>query len=205
MVFFAAGFALLCGCSSEPRSSLVEVPNWFAPHTTFHSLMKPPGAGTFRVTYRPRDFSEPAELRSARDKYISARIITQLSEAGMTYVDMNDPGWMTVDYEVTYSYRTRPSSWPAPEGGFDHIFSIDIDKNQEGRLWHGTVPEPVPKEMAKVTGMTTVLMDPDMTQWSGEAEIRFYQDHDISEVFSTLIHALLDNFPKNDNQGSQGP
>jgi hypothetical protein len=200
----AISLAVLCGCASQPRPAQERLPDPQRIQTTFYNRLSPPLSGTFTVSYAPRNFAEPADLRAARDQYITARIVTQLTEAGMAYKNMKDPGWMEVDYEVSYSYSTQPSYWPAPEGGFDHSFSIDIEKNPMGPLWHGTVPEPLPKDTARATSMATVLMDPDRTQWSGEADIRFYRDHDISEVFSTLIHALLDDFPKNDSQASKG-
>jgi hypothetical protein len=50
--------------------------------------------------------------------------------------------------------------------------------------------------MARVAGRETVPWDNEWTQWSGDAHIDCWPDHEITDLFSRFIHALLDDFPK---------
>jgi hypothetical protein len=113
MLFLAsAGLAVLSGCVNQPRPALEQLPDPRAIQTTFFSRLTPPASGTFTVSYSPRDFAEPADVRVARDQYIRSRIILALSQAGMTYKDLQDPGALNADYEVSYTYSTYRSTVP---------------------------------------------------------------------------------------------
>ena len=210
VLYAYASLALLSGCASQPAPTPQKLPDPQAIQTTFSSRLTPPVSGTFTVSYAPRDFAEPADVRAARDQYIRSRIILALTQAGMTYKDLKDPG--DADYEVSYSYSTSPTTVSLGLGfdkrgeeylqtasGFSQSFSITINKNPMGRLWHPTpgARMPLDRDMAQATGTKDVPWENDYHQWSGDAEIACWPYHDITDLFPRFIHALLDDFPRN--------
>jgi NAD(P)-dependent dehydrogenase (short-subunit alcohol dehydrogenase family) len=46
--------------------------------------MTRPASGTFNISYAPRDFIEPEDVRKARDEYIKTHIISKLVEKNYT-------------------------------------------------------------------------------------------------------------------------
>lgn len=185
-----AAIPMLAACQTQaPSGGREELPSPTAVKAYFNSRLQRPVSGTFYVSYIPADFTEPHDVRVARDLFIRNRIIALLEEAGLKYT----PSLGDAEFEVTYAYFATRSTYPLGAGisragavdmrtaeGFSQNFTISVSKNVAG-------PDFVGRELPN--DPSTLLV------WRGDANVPCWPSGDCAELFVPFIHALLDNFP----------
>jgi hypothetical protein len=92
-------------------------------------------SGGYYLTYMPLSFSEPDNIREARDSYLAGKLALVVQDFGLVPAEFS-----ISSYSFWYSYSTSPN----PDGTFDQTFRLRILKMKEGILateevWHGDV------------------------------------------------------------------